>query len=163
MTFITSAISVKHEGDICWDECEQKEGKCKFCGTGLCCRKSDDVRHWATGGCDGTHGGEGKHICIYGEEENEEVTRSKFKEATMHLPRDGFWEVPIKGTYFFLFTCASDSKRLDVMMVRTSTEKDAVVAMTSIGEENHPKNIVSSLWPNPDLESAFSTRKYHLN
>ena len=55
--------------------------------------------------------------------------------------------MPIKGTYFFLFTCASASKRLDVRMERTSTMDNVteIVAMTSIGEEDHAKNIVSSL------------------
>jgi len=45
----------------CWTECNEKNGKCDWCGrSGKCCRKGH-----AGGGCNGQEGPEDRHICVY--------------------------------------------------------------------------------------------------
>ena len=55
-------LGVKNWGEDCWSQCNQGQGPCDHCGTGLCCRYG-----WGdtSGGCDGTVGvqGHGHHSC----------------------------------------------------------------------------------------------------
>jgi len=53
---------VLNEGIDCWIDCEQQQGPCEWCGSGVCCRKG----WWDTSnGCDGTIGMAGKgHVCV---------------------------------------------------------------------------------------------------
>ena len=72
-------------GMDCWDRCQSKQGPCSFCGTGMCCRKG-----WkdTSNGCDGTLGGEGKHVCVSKQVTSKKVTR-KFSRAVLkdaHFP-----------------------------------------------------------------------------
>ena len=53
-------IVLKHGGEGCWHKCNQKEGKCDWCGTeGLCCRKG-----YQRSGCDGSLGSFWNHQCV---------------------------------------------------------------------------------------------------
>ena len=57
----SSNLGVKNLGEDCWSQCNQVQGPCDHCGTGLCCRYG-----WGdtSGGCDGTVGVQGKgHLC----------------------------------------------------------------------------------------------------
>jgi len=49
------------EDEDCWTKCDEKNGKCDWCGpSGKCCRKGH-----AGGGCNGQEGPEDRHICVY--------------------------------------------------------------------------------------------------
>ena len=49
-----------NEGKGCWYECGRKQGRCDYCGNGMCCRLG-----WVGGGCDGSHGtSSGHHGCV---------------------------------------------------------------------------------------------------
>jgi len=51
---------LKHAGEQCWWGCNQKQGKCDYCGAdGWCCRKN-----WIGNGCDGSFGGPWSHQCF---------------------------------------------------------------------------------------------------
>eukprot|EP01052_Picozoa_sp_SAG31_P005632 SAG31_NODE_250_length_19098_cov_4.337123_2_plen_1162_part_00 len=52
---------IVHEGEDCWDECNNQQGPCGWCGSGICCRFG---WHDTSGGCDGTIGFDGLgHVC----------------------------------------------------------------------------------------------------
>ena len=52
---------MRNLGKVCWDMCNQQQGPCSYCGNGFCCRKLyEDTKN----GCDGTIGGEEKHVCV---------------------------------------------------------------------------------------------------
>merc|ERR1719464_445296 len=54
-----TGAGLENQGKDCWSGCDQKEGKCDWCGTdGWCCRKG-----WVGNGCDGTIGGSNGHQC----------------------------------------------------------------------------------------------------
>ena len=46
-------------GEECYSKCNEKQGKCVWCGEGLCCRKG-----FQGGGCDGSFGGQSNHQCV---------------------------------------------------------------------------------------------------
>ena len=48
-----------HEGEECYSKCNGNQGKCEWCGEGLCCRKG-----FEGGGCDGSFGGQSNHQCV---------------------------------------------------------------------------------------------------
>jgi len=51
---------LENVGKDCWTGCNQKEGKCDWCGSsGWCCRKN-----WSGNGCDGSIGGPFNHQCV---------------------------------------------------------------------------------------------------
>ena len=51
---------IRHEGRNCWYNCNEKQGKCSWCGSeGWCCKLG-----WNGNGCDGTLGGRDSHICV---------------------------------------------------------------------------------------------------
>lgn len=57
------------DGQDCWGGCGSQQGKCSFCGTGVCCRygRSDTcVRGVCSNGCSGQHGIKGidRHVCV---------------------------------------------------------------------------------------------------
>ena len=52
-----------NSGKDCWNSCYKQQGPCKYCGSGLCCRKGWDDR---SRGCDGSIGGDGYHSCALG-------------------------------------------------------------------------------------------------
>jgi hypothetical protein len=54
---------VLNEGQACWDECQQKQGHCAFCGTGMCCPYGWNYTNHS--GCAGTIGvdGDPPHVC----------------------------------------------------------------------------------------------------
>ena len=50
---------LEHAGENCWNRCNTRQGKCRWCGTdGWCCSMAS-----VGNGCDGTFGGENGHIC----------------------------------------------------------------------------------------------------
>ena len=49
----------KHVGEECYSKCNENQGKCDWCGEGLCCRKG-----FQGGGCDGSFGGPSNHQCV---------------------------------------------------------------------------------------------------
>ena len=53
-------IGLENAGQNCYQRCNGQQGKCGWCGLiGYCCRKG-----WAPGnGCDGSFGGDEKHVC----------------------------------------------------------------------------------------------------
>ena len=59
-TFLVLELDpLEHAGENCWNRCNAKQGKCRWCGTeGWCCQKGS-----VGNGCDGTFGGENGHIC----------------------------------------------------------------------------------------------------
>ena len=78
-------MQLENSGKNCWVKCENKQGKCDWCGKGgFCCRKGfHDTSH----GCDGSFGGDSEHecvlkprqYCIYQDEnESEEFSRKKY-------------------------------------------------------------------------------------
>jgi hypothetical protein len=53
---------VANFGTDCWNQCGGQQGKCSFCGTGMCCRKG---WHDTGNGCDGSLGVQGRgHVCV---------------------------------------------------------------------------------------------------
>ena len=56
-----STLGLEHGGEECYNyKCNQKNGKCDWCGTrGYCCRKGHKG-----GGCDGSFGGSSSHQCV---------------------------------------------------------------------------------------------------
>jgi len=61
------AAGLLHEGEVCLERCGDnqgtyRQGRCAWCGTGLCCKKGwSDVSN----GCDGTLGIDGLgHVCV---------------------------------------------------------------------------------------------------
>jgi hypothetical protein len=57
-----AAVSLKNAGKDCWGGCGAKQGKCNWCGSGMCCRKG---WHDKSNGCDGALGISGKgHVCV---------------------------------------------------------------------------------------------------
>ena len=36
---VADSFGLKHNGDLCWDECNNQDGLCAFCGTGRCCQE----------------------------------------------------------------------------------------------------------------------------
>ena len=50
---------LEHAGEDCYAGCNQRDGKCNWCGgDGWCCRKG-----WVGNGCDGELGGDNRHEC----------------------------------------------------------------------------------------------------
>ena len=49
-----------NEGQECLNQCNQIQGPCNYCGSGLCCRKG---WHDTSNGCNGNIGGDGSHTC----------------------------------------------------------------------------------------------------
>ena len=50
---------LEHAGEDCYQGCNQRDGKCNWCGgDGWCCRKG-----WVGNGCDGKLGGDNRHEC----------------------------------------------------------------------------------------------------
>ena len=61
LTFYFVTPDLANADKNCLSSCKSKQGKCKFCGTeGYCCKKGSTPGN----GCDGTFGGEDKHICV---------------------------------------------------------------------------------------------------
>jgi len=59
----TETLGVRHYGKDCWKGCRHKQGKCGWCGSGMCCRLG-----WKnhSGGCNGKMGIRGRgHVCIH--------------------------------------------------------------------------------------------------
>lgn len=53
------SLGAENLGEECWNAHKCRDGKCKVCGRGLCCRKGR-----AREGCDGIVGGIGRHECV---------------------------------------------------------------------------------------------------
>ena len=55
---------VQNQGKDCWSQCG-KTPRCSFCGSGLCCRKSDWT-WWnlSNSECKDGKGGQGNHACV---------------------------------------------------------------------------------------------------
>jgi len=52
--------ALMHKDENCWDGCNKREGKCTWCGSGMCCRLG-----WTGGGCKGTIGSsKDHHRCV---------------------------------------------------------------------------------------------------
>ena len=52
-----------NHGKDCWDECDEQQGLCSWCGTGgFCCRKELKLAYIGNG-CDGNFGGDNYHAC----------------------------------------------------------------------------------------------------
>ena len=52
---------LEHAGEDCYAGCNQRDGKCNWCGAdGWCCRKG-----WVGNGCDGELGGDNRHECTF--------------------------------------------------------------------------------------------------
>jgi hypothetical protein len=55
-----SIAPLEHSGENCWNKCNTKQGKCRWCGTeGLCCNKGT-----IGNGCDGSFGGNNEFKCV---------------------------------------------------------------------------------------------------
>ena len=53
---------IENEGKDCWEDCNEIQGKCSYCGSmGFCCRKN---YYEHSNGCDGTFGGDEIHVCV---------------------------------------------------------------------------------------------------
>ena len=53
---------LQNPGDDCWDGCNRQQGRCSWCGTGMCCR-----HNWqnTSNGCSGVLGIPGRgHVCV---------------------------------------------------------------------------------------------------
>ena len=50
---------LQQRGEHCWDACNQQQGPCAWCGSGLCCRRGWGDR---SNGCDGSFGGQGSIV-----------------------------------------------------------------------------------------------------
>jgi len=51
-----------HKDENCWDACNKEDGKCEWCGSGMCCRLGPS---WTGGGCKGTIGSsQDHHLCV---------------------------------------------------------------------------------------------------
>ena len=51
---------LEHSGENCWNRCNTKQGKCRWCGTeGWCCNKGT-----IGNGCDGLFGGNNEFQCV---------------------------------------------------------------------------------------------------
>ena len=58
---IIGSSGLKNSGKDCWYVCNNTQGNCAYCGTGVCCRKG----WWdKSNGCDGSIGGNGYHTCV---------------------------------------------------------------------------------------------------
>ena len=91
-------IGVKNPGESCWDECHEKEGKCKWCGPeGYCCQKKFKFKFISTNkhdvDCDGgAFGGKKQHECV-----------PKYKEKSYHTHCHGNgpnYSMRIRDEYF---------------------------------------------------------------
>merc|ERR1712050_771507 len=59
-----NGFDLRNTGQDCFNHCNQKQGKCNWCGNkGYCCRKWSDKWKLISGGCDGTFGGTTQHEC----------------------------------------------------------------------------------------------------
>ena len=92
---------VKNYGKDCWGGCNKKQGACKWCGDGVCCRHGwGDKKN----GCNGHHGIKGKgHVCApkTGAKGNHVTNHAQFggtainanslvgKKVTHSVPADG--------------------------------------------------------------------------
>merc|ERR1711988_53429 len=58
----TETLGVRNYGKDCWNGCRHKQGKCGWCGSGMCCRLGwPNHKH----GCNGKMGIRGRgHVCI---------------------------------------------------------------------------------------------------
>ena len=55
-----SIAPLEHYGENCWNKCNTKQGKCRWCGTkGLCCNKGTIGNE-----CDGSFGGNNEFKCV---------------------------------------------------------------------------------------------------
>ena len=55
-----SFTDLNHAGEDCWNDCNDIQGRCEWCGNdGWCCRKE-----WIGNGCDGSIGGTNSHECV---------------------------------------------------------------------------------------------------
>merc|ERR1711907_322298 len=36
---VADSHGLKHNGELCWDKCNNQDGPCKYCGTGRCCQE----------------------------------------------------------------------------------------------------------------------------
>ena len=54
---------VANDGLPCWNECNQTDGPCVFCGNGLCCKKNDAK---SSKSCKFLGKNENNHTCVNG-------------------------------------------------------------------------------------------------
>merc|ERR1712070_668583 len=68
---------LRNAGKNCWTPCHKKNGKCAWCGTGVCCRHG-----WKKGGCDGKQGAKKHHACVAQKKAEKKKTEKKKAEKT---------------------------------------------------------------------------------
>ena len=51
--------ALENTGKPCYEECNERQGPCTFCGTGLCCKKNAPPSN----GCHGANGGDHQYEC----------------------------------------------------------------------------------------------------
>jgi hypothetical protein len=96
--------------DGCLSKCNNKQGPCSFCGTGLCCRKGWDDK---SNGCDGTLGIAGRgHVCV-----SPGIVTTEDTNACLDI---------LFGTKFSSFTCTRTewNKAFDIMDVNKDSFLD---------------------------------------
>ena len=58
-------VQLENSGKNCWVKCNNKQGKCDWCGKGgYCCKKGWHESNPTSHGCDGSFGGVSFHACV---------------------------------------------------------------------------------------------------
>ncbi len=74
---IPTLPKLQHINEDCWEGCSEEQGYCKWCGTGLCCKRKESGN-----GCDGEVGGYNNHVCV----------PPPVKRAPAHIPDKNMWQ-----------------------------------------------------------------------